>query len=738
MQSHILIDNLRKSLYTRLYYALVDSDYLIKALSEDEIKTMIDEVEKRKKRVMEIIQFGNTRDKRFDWGNKTYNKKIDAIEAKYPLDRSKSYNTYENDLRQKESEIKNVNTILSTQLADRYPEGEMESNLIFEYLEKNHGAENLNDVVEQVKEYREKLFDSRMEETRRLNEERRPQREAEQKRRQEISRVASEKYKKYLQREEVKRQKERKERPESQKLVEEWMKSAAGKDAERYSNLINLINLVGSLYTANDKTILRLEKYLNDSDIKIPNTDRTKLKEILLQLQSEQKQKQKRQGRSTKITPDATQAKTEGIKVGQQSKILKKSLSVRFGGDERLKIKGTDYFIGFEKLDLRNPTWFNSVILRDIPMYWVGKAGFKGDVDKWEKLSEDKKTEFIKKVAGQLPEYPKLKPLGTLESLYRNVWERNYALGKPEDPENFAYFAQGLRDGIMQSKGDTVANDFLRLQTFQQDTLPKLVRAIKSNIVVDTETNTIDFRLGPAFGKLMRKYRTMEERTEVIEDLIDIVRGRSLSEKYAGRNAQELKAIEKSIIDTVSEKIEGETVLSYIISTFMQMYPSSKILAKLLKDEDALVEVEYLKPAKVQSIAPSTPRKLPTYQRETKKSLDNLLVVLGEEDNIIIKEDVGLILESLNAKQRKKVKAILNIADPTEYFGHDFLKLSELVRVLKSLGVVKGDKKLNKKVLKLEDENLKVVKLATRLRKDYEKLYKQLREMVYPKLGEEK
>ena len=121
---------------------------------------------------------------------------------------------------------------------------------------------------------------------------------------------------------------------------------------------------------------------------------------------------------------------------------------------------------------------------------------------------------------------------------------------------------------------------------------------------------------------------------------------------------------------------------------------------------------------------------------ETKKSLDNLLIVMREKDNIILKEDVGTILESLNKKQRKKVKAILNIADPTEYFGHDFLKLEDLIKVLKSLGVVKGDKKLNKKILNLEDENLKVVKLATRLRKDYEILYRDLREMVYPKSGE--
>ena len=825
MQSYILIDDLRKSLYTRLYYALVDSDYLIKALSKDEIEEMMKVISERKKLITEIIQFGNTRDKRFNWPNKKYNEVIDAIEEEYEIDRSKAYQTYEKDLRQKESEIKEVNKILSTQLADRYPEGEMESNLIFEYLKRNHASEKLTEVEEQVEEYRMDILDTKLQTQRDIYAEGEPERKKREKEKKRISEIANKKYQEFLQAWEKQREKDEKTKPKSRKLVEAWLKETGSKgaDKERYTNLVDLLNLVGSL-NSSDGAILRLDKYLNDSRIKIPEVDRTKLKEILLALENEQKKRNKKIGGSTKISPNATQAKSEGIKVGMKSKINKKSLSIKYGGNENLKINKTDYFIGFDKIDLRNPTWYNSPILRDIPMYWLGKAGFKGNVDKWEKLSEDEKTKFIKKVVGLLPDYPKLKPLATIESIYRNIWERNYALGTKEDPENFAYFAQGIRDGLMKTKGDTLANDYLRLQNFEQDTLPKLVKAIKSNIVVDTETGTIDFRLGPAFSKLMRKYKTMQERTEIIEDLIDIVKGKSLTQKYTGRNLKELAVIENNIIDIVSEKIEGETVLSYIITTFMEMYPSSKILARLLKDEDALVEVEYLKPSKVEgqtkdgkSIKDKTkkeytesellqlneqtkranlvkPLKLdkerstttssvyvddegntvePEYNskriprdlidieswkkdgrvltfgkrkqdeltdemKETKKSLDNLLVVIGEEDDIIVKEDIGLILESLNAKQRKKVKAILNIADPTEYFGHDFLKLSELVRVLKSLGVVKGDKKLNKKVLKLEDENLKVVKLATRLRKDYEKLYKQLREMVYPKLGEEK
>ena len=61
------------------------------------------------------------------------------------------------------------------------------------------------------------------------------------------------------------------------------------------------------------------------------------------------------------------------------------------------------------------------------------------------------------------------------------------------------------------------------------------------------------------------------------------------------------------------------------------------------------------------------------YLENTSKTLDVLLDSLGESDTII-KEDKGIILDSLDKTQKKKVKAILNIADPTEYFGKSFKK----------------------------------------------------------------
>jgi hypothetical protein len=123
--------------------------------------------------------------------------------------------------------------------------------------------------------------------------------------------------------------------------------------------------------------------------------------------------------------------------------------------------------------------------------------------------------------------------------------------------------------------------------------------------------------------------------------------------------------------------------------------------------------------------------------RDTKKALDSLLDELGVESDTIIKEDTGIILEELNKKDKRLIKTLLQLANPTEYFNEDVLKLGELITAMKSLGVVNKNKNLKKQILKYEDENLKVVKRAVRLRREYEKLYKSIREVIYPKSGDE-
>ena len=91
------------------------------------------------------------------------------------------------------------------------------------------------------------------------------------------------------------------------------------------------------------------------------------------------------------------------------------------------------------------------------------------------------------------------------------------------------------------------------------------------------------------------------------------------------------------------------------------------------------------------------------------------------------------ILDSLNSKETKRLKKILQSAEPTEFFGQDFTKLGELIDVLKDLEFTKSDKKLTKKMKSMDERNIDIVATATKLRKEYELLYRQLRDLVYPK-----
>ena len=93
------------------------------------------------------------------------------------------------------------------------------------------------------------------------------------------------------------------------------------------------------------------------------------------------------------------------------------------------------------------------------------------------------------------------------------------------------------------------------------------------------------------------------------------------------------------------------------------------------------------------------------------------------------KMDVG----SLNEKQRREVKTYLQDADPTSYFGEEYLKLGKLIEVLEGVSE-EGDEEM---LEGLNERNLKVIKLAARLRKLYEGLYEDIREEVYPEDEEE-
>lgn len=114
----------------------------------------------------------------------------------------------------------------------------------------------------------------------------------------------------------------------------------------------------------------------------------------------------------------------------------------------------------------------------------------------------------------------------------------------------------------------------------------------------------------------------------------------------------------------------------------------------------------------------------------------------GDGEDFILKEKKQLpkrdILDSLDGKGRKKLKKTLQSAEPTEFFGQDFTKLGDLIDVLKELDLMKSDKKLNKKMKSMDERNVDIVATATKLRKEYELLYRQLRDLIYPTGKEEK
>jgi hypothetical protein len=98
-----------------------------------------------------------------------------------------------------------------------------------------------------------------------------------------------------------------------------------------------------------------------------------------------------------------------------------------------------------------------------------------------------------------------------------------------------------------------------------------------------------------------------------------------------------------------------------------------------------------------------------------------------------IEKEFSPILDTLDDKERKRLKKTLQSVEPTEYFGQDFTRLGELIDMLKELDLIKSDNKMKKRFESIDERNIDMVALSSRLRKEYELLYRQLREVVFPK-----
>ena len=101
-------------------------------------------------------------------------------------------------------------------------------------------------------------------------------------------------------------------------------------------------------------------------------------------------------------------------------------------------------------------------------------------------------------------------------------------------------------------------------------------------------------------------------------------------------------------------------------------------------------------------------------------------------EDVLVKAEKD-ILNALDSKEKKKLKKTLQAAEPSEYFGQDFTKLGELIEMMQSLDLVKDDSKMKKKMKSIGEQNVDMVATASKLRKQYEQLYRQVRKVVYPK-----
>ena len=104
---------------------------------------------------------------------------------------------------------------------------------------------------------------------------------------------------------------------------------------------------------------------------------------------------------------------------------------------------------------------------------------------------------------------------------------------------------------------------------------------------------------------------------------------------------------------------------------------------------------------------------------------------IGYNKIALDKTTMSKSIDNLSEKERRRVKSYLQDADPTEYFGEEYLKLGKLINILDEVEGNTGE------LEDLDEENLKLVKILASLRKRYENLYEKIREKVYPEDEEE-
>ena len=245
-------------------------------------------------------------------------------------------------------------------------------------------------------------------------------------------------------------------------------------------------------------------------------------------------------------------------------------------------------------------------------------------------------------------------------------------------------------------------------------------------------------------------YGATDGLTEGGESLLEEVWGnRALQDRFLGqwRRLSEMNNIDVEELEQKQTKKEVERLLKYKLQVEELKRAGEKIerLANEKNPEEGFVFLdEELKEniEKLQEEYDTIANNINNFDNFRNEILNEIKEDLNKMLDTQILKAESPMLDKANPKKKKKIKKVLQTAQPSEYMGQDFTKLGSLLSELQDLDGNKSDKKTMKKLDSIEEKNLDLVARASELRKDYELLYRQLRGMVYPKsqgdLGEEK
>ena len=204
------------------------------------------------------------------------------------------------------------------------------------------------------------------------------------------------------------------------------------------------------------------------------------------------------------------------------------------------------------------------------------------------------------------------------------------------------------------------------------------------------------------------------DREETIKDVVEF---------------QKLARADRKKEERLKQRLENEGLISEI--NLDEFYSNLEAMAEQLRRREPRGKKLRDRDYRGRAISPSGQRfsrpdpKKPVIE-ETAKFYFHPFDTDVELDPELFKMKVSDLPED----ERRRVKTFLQDAEPTEYFGEEYLKLTKLINTLADV----VDSSEEEELEGLDEENLKLIKKLAHLRKRYEKLYQEIYGMVY---GEE-